>query len=158
MVVLVAVGAVALVVSSRQQFRVDTTRPDPPDGTQTIKVDTKSHTDQAVAYAQTPPVGGDHAPAWQNCGFYDAPIASENAVHSLEHGAVWITYSAKLPASDVERLKQVATSTSYVLVSKWGADDLPAPVVASALGHQPKLQSACYVRTESLIDALRLDP
>ena len=34
---------------------------------------------------------GEHNPVWQNCGFYNKPVRDESAVHSLEHGAVWIT-------------------------------------------------------------------
>ncbi|MCC6313326.1 MAG: DUF3105 domain-containing protein, partial [Thermomicrobiales bacterium] len=44
--------------------------------------------DVPVAYAEVPPVGGEHAPPpyWLNCGIYDRPVANESAVHSLEHG------------------------------------------------------------------------
>ena len=55
-----------------------------------------------------PPVGGAHNPTWQNCmgDVYAAPIANEHAVHSLEHGAVWITYQPGLPADQVDKLQQ----------------------------------------------------
>ncbi|MGD9430703.1 DUF3105 domain-containing protein [Arthrobacter russicus] len=29
---------------------------------------------------------------WTNCGIYTAPVEPTRAVHSLEHGAVWLTY------------------------------------------------------------------
>ncbi|NDH75568.1 MAG: DUF3105 domain-containing protein, partial [Actinobacteria bacterium] len=45
-----------------------------------------------VAYEMRPPASGDHFPTWQNCGFYTEPIRDETAVHSLEHGAIWIAY------------------------------------------------------------------
>ena len=48
------------------------------------------HTPDDVDYPQSPPVGGEHAPEWLECGVYDVPVREENAVHDLEHGSVWI--------------------------------------------------------------------
>ncbi len=50
------------------------------------------HVPGDVDYDQAPPAGGDHDPAWLECGVYDAPVRDENAVHSLEHGTVWVTH------------------------------------------------------------------
>jgi hypothetical protein len=63
---------------------------------------TDEHTSDNVNYVQNPPVGGDHNPAFLNCGIYDQPVENENAVHSLEHGVVWVTYQPDLPQSAVE--------------------------------------------------------
>ncbi|MFI6012195.1 DUF3105 domain-containing protein [Streptomyces sp. NPDC051243] len=54
----------------------------------------RNHVQTAVEYPMNPPVGGDHNKAWMTCDgtVYNKPIANENAVHSLEHGAVWVTY------------------------------------------------------------------
>jgi Protein of unknown function (DUF3105) len=109
-----------------------------------------------VDYAQTPPVGGEHNPVWQNCGFYDEPVANENAVHSLEHGAVWITYSPDLPQDQVDVLRDLAHSQTYVLVSPY--PDLPSNVVASAWGKQLSLQSADDPDLERFVRAYRQGP
>src|SRR5512137_2706815 len=66
---------------------------------------TFEHTAGTVQYAQVPPIGGDHNAEVQNCGIYDQPVPNENAVHSLEHGAVWITYQPDLPQAAVEKLR-----------------------------------------------------
>jgi putative peptide zinc metalloprotease protein len=57
-----------------------------PAGVQSFEITERSHVQTPVSYVQAPAVGGNHAPIWQNCGFYDMFIANENAVHSLEHG------------------------------------------------------------------------
>jgi len=108
-------------------------------GVQHFEVTERAHVQTPVAYPQTPPVGGNHAPVWQNCGFYAMPIAHENAVHSLEHGAVWITCRANLPQKEVEALHQLARRQPYLLVGP--LPDGPAPVAASAWGHQLQLES-----------------
>ena len=102
----------------------------------------RNHVPGRVEYPQTPPVGGDHNPVWMNCGFYSQPVVTEAAVHSMEHGAVWITFRPALPRAQVDRIRSLARSTTYVLASPWSDDSLPAPVVASAWGLQLKMQSA----------------
>jgi hypothetical protein len=58
-------------------------------GVQTFTGLARTHTTQPVTYAQNPPVGGPHSPQWLPCGVYTTPVPNENAVHDLEHGAVW---------------------------------------------------------------------
>ena len=112
----------------------------PPTGVERFAVRGRSHTSTPVAYPQTPPVGGPHAPQFQDCGFYDAPIVTENAVHSLERGAVWITYRPDLPPGELDALRRLARRERLVLVSPY--PELPVPVVASAWGRQLRLHSA----------------
>lgn len=116
------------------------------------------HTSGDVDYEQSPPTGGEHNPVWQNCGFYDKPVRDENAVHSLEHGAVWITYSPDLPQDQVTELKNIGEDRSYILVSPY--PDLPSdtPVVASAWGKQVGLDGAEDPDLESFIQAYRQGP
>lgn len=119
---------------------VPTPDPGEPEGTQTFSGLERTHVDTPVEYPQTPPVGGPHNPAWQTCSFYDRPIMVERGVHSMEHGAVWITYAPDLPAGQVDALKALQSSGREVLVSPF--DGLPTPVVASAWGKQLQLPSA----------------
>ncbi len=114
------------------------------------------HTEADVDYKQNPPVGGAHNPVWQNCGYYDQPVRDENAVHSLEHGAVWITYSPDLPQDQVDHLREIAENETYVLVSP--RDDLPSPVVASAWGKQLMLDNADDTDLDRFIAAYEQGP
>jgi predicted small secreted protein len=116
----------------------------------------RDHTKEPVDYPQTPPVGGPHNPIWQNCGFYSKPLRNEYAVHSMEHGAVWITYSPDLPKDQVETLRDIAHRNSYVLVSPYS--DLPSQVVASAWGKQLHLNSADDPRLEQFVRAYQQGP
>jgi hypothetical protein len=129
----------------------------PSGGVQTYDVGPPGqHTEGGVGYAQSPPAGGAHNPIWQNCGFYEEPVRNETAVHSLEHGAVWITYNPDLPQDEIERLRDLAQSNDYVLVSPY--PDLDSPVVASAWGKQLNLESAEDPNLERFIGAYSQGP
>ena len=123
-------------------------------GVQTCPVSARNHVLTPVSYPQVPPVGGPHFPIWQNCGFYPSPVPKEAAVHSMEHGAVWITYRTGLPAGEVAALRVLAIRESYVLVSPY--PDLPAPIVASAWGRQLRLDSSADPRLDQFVREFRL--
>lgn len=122
-------------------------------GVQTFAGITAGHQNGTVAYEQTPPAGGPHNPVWQNCGTYNNPITNENAVHSLEHGTVWVTYRPDLPADQVEQLKSLIRGRTYTLLSPY--PNLPSPVVASAWGVQLKVDSAADPRLPQFIAKYR---
>lgn len=113
------------------------------------------HVDGPVEYAMVPPAGGPHNPVWQSCGVYTAPIYNEHAVHSLEHGAVWITYQPDLPAADVQRLNDLA-NMGHVIVSPYPG--LTDPVVASAWGRQVRLTGVDDPRLQQFIVEFRRNP
>lgn len=98
-----------------------------------------AHVTAAVDYPQNPPAGGEHNPAWLNCGVYTQPVPNENAVHSLEHGALWVTYDPSLSSSDLDSLKAKLPST-YVILSPF--DGLPSPIVLSGWNVQLQLEEA----------------
>ncbi|MBA2713289.1 MAG: DUF3105 domain-containing protein [Rubrobacteraceae bacterium] len=127
-----------------------------PSGVRSYSNLSRNHTEAPMNYPQNPPVGGDHNPVWQNCGFYSKPVRNESAVHSLEHGAVWITYSPDLPKEQVDRIRELASDNTYVLASPY--PDLPAPMVASAWGKQLQVQSADDTDLEQFVSAYRQGP
>ncbi|MCF4137994.1 DUF3105 domain-containing protein [Streptomyces sp. Tue 6430] len=102
----------------------------------------RTHVTKSVSYPMEPPVGGDHHQAWMNCDgdVYDKALNNVNAVHSLEHGAVWVTYTSKAPKADVEALAAKVKKTPYTLMSP---DDKQAdPIVLTAWGHQRTVTGA----------------
>lgn len=114
------------------------------------------HTEASVDYDQSPPVGGEHNDRWQNQGFYTEPIRNETAVHTLEHGAVWIAYQPDLPQAQKDRIRELVDGQTCMLASPY--PDLSSPVVASAWGKQLSLESADSPDLERFIGAYRQGP
>ncbi|MET9685079.1 DUF3105 domain-containing protein [Streptomyces coeruleorubidus] len=102
----------------------------------------RNHVTKAVKYASVPPVGGDHNQAWMNCNgdVYTKEINNTNAVHSLEHGAVWVTYNAAAKKADVDALAAKVKKTPYTLMSP--LDGQKDPIMLSAWGHQRTVTGA----------------
>ncbi|WND37916.1 DUF3105 domain-containing protein [Streptomyces sp. BB1-1-1] len=113
------------------------------DGVRTWKGDlSRNHVTKKVSYPAEPPVGGDHNQVWMNCNgdVYTKPLENENAVHSLEHGAVWVTYTDKAPKADVEKLAAKVKKTPYSLMSP--DDKQKDPIMLTAWGHQRTVTGA----------------
>src|SRR5829696_10428061 len=111
----------------------------PLEGLESFEVPSRFHTEEPVFYQQNPPAGGDHAPVWQNCGFYDAPVRNENAVHNLEHGVVWITYQPDLPPAEVDALRQLTLVNNRLLISPYPG--LDSPIVLTTWDRQLRLDT-----------------
>ena len=82
--------------------------------------------------AGQPPVGGPHFEQPVRAGIYAQPLPDGNAIHSLEHGIVWISYRPDLlSARDVEVLTAVAEAHARdVLLSPRPANSTAASVVS----------------------------
>lgn len=107
-----------------------------------------------VTYQQSPPVGGEHNPIWENCGVYDQPIRNGNAVHSLEHGTVWITYRPDLSPSDVATLADTyVAKQEYMMISPYADQD--SPIVLTAWDRQLAVNSVDDPRIKAFITAYR---
>jgi len=105
------------------------------------------HTPDDVDYPQSPPVGGEHAPEWLECGVYDVPVREENAVHDLEHGTVWISYDPDLGDDDVDELAEELPQNGILAPYP----DLTAPVVVTVWGKQLALVGPDDPRLELFI-------
>ncbi|GGO92339.1 DUF3105 domain-containing protein [Wenjunlia tyrosinilytica] len=103
---------------------------------------TFKHVSHSVKYPQSPPVGGDHDPVWQNCNgdVYDKPLRNENAVHALEHGSVWVTYNSKAGKADIKTLADMVKQKPYSLMSPFPSQS--GVITLSAWGHQLTVDSA----------------
>lgn len=116
------------------------------------------HVTSLVKYDSSPPTGGDHSQVWADCTgtVYPKQIANENAVHPLEHGAVWITYRPGLDATSVATLAKLVTGQNYTLMTPYAG--LKTPISLQAWNYQLFVNSASDPRIAAFIKALRNNP
>lgn len=116
----------------------------------------RDHVVTPVTYKQSPPVGGKHNATWEDCRVYTAPIANEHAVHSLEHGAVWVTYRPDLPKDQIAALAAQVSSNSYRMLSPYPG--LKSPISLQAWGRQIFVQRASDPKVAKFLDAYTAGP
>lgn len=110
---------------------------------------TRNHVEGTVKYPTTPPQGGNHSAVWENCGVYPKPVANENAVHSLEHGAVWVTYLPDLPSDQVATLAADVQGKAYAMLSPYPGQK--AKIELTAWGRQLPVSSASDPKVKKFI-------
>lgn len=138
--VLVVAVTISMVGNQNKKARLTEAANKPIIGVQSFTGLSRNHTSKQVTFPQNPPVGGAHSAQFINCGIYTQPINSSEAVHSLEHGAVWVTYTPDLPQKQIDSLTKEAALHPFELLSPYPG--LPSQVVASAWGKQLQLKSA----------------
>ncbi|WP_261165847.1 DUF3105 domain-containing protein [Microbacterium sp. Marseille-Q6965] len=111
------------------------------EGVETFENDT-THVEVGtdVEYAQTPSAGGEHYPYWLNCGVYTEPQEEEYATHSLEHGAVWLTYDPEQVSDDQIDALRALTPRTYAILSPF--EGMDSPISIQAWNAQLKVDSA----------------
>jgi hypothetical protein len=115
----------------------------------------QQHTTEPQQYSESPPVGGPHDPNWADCTgtVYKVDIRHENAVHSLEHGAVWITYNPdKVSKADVATLAELVDGVSHRLMSPYKG--LDSPISLQSWNHQLKVSKVTDKRIKQFADFL----
>ncbi|GHD69985.1 MULTISPECIES: DUF3105 domain-containing protein [Streptomyces] len=141
---LVGFGAWVLIDQKQQEKDAEAARKAPVSGEQDwdVKKLGRNHVDTPVKYEMNPPVGGDHHPRWMNCNgdVYKNPVPEVNAVHSLEHGAVWVTYNEKAAKGDLDKLAETVGKTPYSLMSP--VKEQAGAIMLSAWGKQLTVDSA----------------
>lgn len=111
---------------------------------------------QRVAYDQSPPFGGPHDGYWAACTgiVYPNAVRTENMVHSLEHGAVWIAYNPdRVSGAALDKLKARVQGKPYTIMSPY--QGLDHPISLQSWGHQLKVDTADDARIDEFITALR---
>ena len=75
------------------------------------------------------------------------------AVHSMDHGVVWITYRPDLPQEQLQTLRPYGNE-NYVIVSPYPGQT--APVIATSWRVQLKLRSANDPRLERFVNQFKI--
>ncbi len=115
----------------------------------------QKHVTTPVDYKETPPVGGPHDGEWADCTgtVYPVDIRHENAVHSLEHGAVWITYNPdQVSKADVATLAKLVDGESGRMLSPYKG--LDSPISLQAWNTQLKVDKADDKRIKQFADLM----
>ena len=121
------------------------------EGVEYLTITSRGHTEEDLDYPTVPPAGGDHLGIWHNCGKYVVELLDEAAVHSLEHGAVWITYLPDLPLIDIQKLDSLLEGNQRFLMSPYS--NQPAPIVLTAWGRRLEIENADDSRIPAFIEA-----
>ncbi|CRK59168.1 hypothetical protein [Alloactinosynnema sp. L-07] len=109
-----------------------------------------------VAYDHLPPLGGAHDQIWAPCNgeVYDSAVRTEHLVHSLEHGAVWVTYDpATVRGDDVEALAERVDGKPYLVMSPFPGQKKPVSV--QSWGRQLQVDAVDDERIDQFIAATR---
>lgn len=131
------------------------TSPEGIEGVVVVPVTSAEHVRYDVEYPTAPPAGGPHLGIWLNCGFYTVPVLDELAVHSLEHGAVWVTYRSDVSTEALSELQLLAAQSSHLLVSPYESQG--SPLVLSAWARQLHLDSLGDPRFERFLEVYLFD-
>lgn len=163
--VLAGVGAIVVILGlfylDSQSLRGDVNVTRGIRGAKVLPEPGAGHLDGDIDYPVPVPAGGPHNPVWQNCGIYDEPVRTENVIHSLEHGALWIAYDPDLPEEQVEQLRDLVRQerarlrTFYILSPH---PDLPAPIVATAWRVQLELEEPSDERLLTFMQRFHIGP
>jgi hypothetical protein len=166
-VVLFAVGVVAVVIATNKSSK-DEAKGDPayirPELAAAKKIPgvayhaepNHTHKEGVLKYDTTPPTGGDHSQYWADCTgtVYSQPIANENAVHMLEHGAIWITYNADdVKGAQLDTLKKYVAGIDRLALSPY--PNLKSPISLQAWNYQLFVNSASDPRIAQFIATLK---
>ena len=112
-----------------------------------------------VNYDRYPPVGGPHDATWAACNgvVYATAVRNENMVHTLEHGAIWITYNPEtITAGDLDTLTKLVQGKQYITLSPYPS--LSSKISLQSWRHQLLLDSASDERVRQFITALQRNP
>lgn len=150
-------GAIALgVIGLLTILYLNLRGPAPITGLVTFGRQERGHENIEIPLDPLPPVGGIHQDQWQNCGIYRDVLEPANVIHSMEHGAVWITYQDDLPQAEIDQLEAITRQENFIVLSPYPG--LQSPVVLTAWQVQLELDGVDADSIEQFIEQYRIGP
>ena len=110
----------------------------------------RGHTTSPVRYRANPPTSGRHNPVTADDGAYAQAPATEQLVHSLEHGRIIIQFRPSAPEKVRGQLKSLFDEDSYHVILTPNPD-MPYEVAATAWNQL----LACPRANDRVFDAIR---
>ncbi|QFZ22991.1 DUF3105 domain-containing protein [Saccharothrix syringae] len=109
-----------------------------------------------VAYDFSPPFGGPHDTQWADCNgvVYPTAVRTENMVHAMEHGSIWLAYNPdQVTGEALDKLKAKIDGQPFSIMSPYPG--LDKPISVQSWGHQLKVDTADDERIDHFIESLR---
>lgn len=109
-----------------------------------------------VDYEHLPPLGGAHDSYWAPCNGVVFPVAvrTEHLVHSLEHGAVWLTYDPeRVEGADLAALVERVEGEPYTVLSPFPGQ--AKAVSVQSWGRQLQVDAVDDERIDQFVTATR---
>ncbi|MBA3339975.1 MAG: DUF3105 domain-containing protein [Geodermatophilaceae bacterium] len=157
-VLVFAAGAIGYAVYQANSNAIPSSPEDIKGITTTQYAKGQQHVTTDETYAESPAIGGPHDGIWADCdgAIYDMQVRAENAVHSLEHGAIWITYNPNISDADLSVLKQYVQDQPYIFMSPYAG--LKSLISLQSWNHQLFVDSVDDSRINAFIQVLRQNP
>lgn len=153
---LIGATTFSIINSNKKESALDLAASKPIAGVESFTGLSRNHITTALTSTALPPTGGDHAANWTKCGIYDTPVDLSMSVHSLEHGAAWISYQSTLPKDQIKTLESFVTANPYRLLAPY--DNLASPIVLTAWGKQLSVDNASDSRIPVFLKAFTQGP
>lgn len=155
-VLILIIGGFVAAIIFREKPQDSIYRDTAVEGVTEVDIDERQHVTEPVSYEYAPAIGGNHAPNWLDCTstVYEQPVPQESAVHSLEHGAVWITYQPDSDEQTIETLRSKVEGSGFTFMSPY--PDQSAPIILSSWGTQLELTDATDERIDHFLVKYRV--
>lgn len=120
---------------------------------ESLDIEGGAHTEEAIDWGTSPPVGGPHDPCWGDWGVYADPLEPRHWVHNLEHGGVVLLHDCTDCDDEIAVLTafEAAAPAGRVIVTPYA--DLGTRFAAISWGWRMQMDCAEQEGLQGFFDA-----